>query len=386
MRGPLCVMAFVLAFDRGRSLMPLTAHRISSAVPFAGTYRLIDFVLSNLVNGRVRRIAVLTQYKSNSLNRYLAQAWRLSPLAGDSVAPVPAQMRNGPHWYAGSADAIYQNLDLIREECPQYVCVLSGDHVFRMDPRQLVEFHHAAGAAVTAACPGIHVFSTGALVEAVTRDASDRRSGHDLARDVVPPLADRGEVAVYDFATNQVPGATPCDHGYWRDVSDLDAYHSASMDLVAEQPGFNLWNRQWPIYNWQPQPILPARFSSDGAGRGGQPIDSLVSPGAVIAGGVVRRSVLSPNVVVGEGAVVEDSVLMSGVAVGRGAVVSRAIVDKDVTLQPGARIGVDPEADRDRFHVSKAGVVAIDKWRNVASEVGSAPWREPACAHPIWIV
>jgi glucose-1-phosphate adenylyltransferase len=329
---------------------------------------LIDLVLSNLVNGHVRRIAVLTQYKSHSLNRHVAQAWRLSPLVGDSVALVPAQMRNGPHWYAGSADAIHQSLDMIREECPEYVCVFGGELVLRIDPRQLVEFHRASGAAVTATCSGIYVFSTGALIEAVTRDAANPWSDHDLGRSVVPLLADRGEVALYDFSTNEVPGATARDHGYWRDIADLDTYYDASMDLVAERPAFNLYNRQWPMYNWQPQPILPARCSLDGTGRRGQVIDSLVSPGVVVAGGSVRRSVVSPDVVVGDGAVVEDSVLMSRVVVGRGAVVCRAIVDKDVTIPPGARIGLDPKADRLRFHVSKRGVVAIGKRQPVPDE------------------
>jgi glucose-1-phosphate adenylyltransferase len=399
------VIALVLAFGQGRRLMPLTADRARSAVPFGGMYRLIDFALSNLVNGRIGRIAVLTQYKSHSLNRHIAMAWQLSPMVGEAVTTVPAQMRVGPHWFSGSADAIYQNLYLLREMCPDHVCVLPSDHVYRMDPSQLVEEHRARGTAATVAVvrvpieraigadvveldrrgrvtsvrsrsadphplsgaprqafvsTGICVFRAGALAEAVTRDASNPWSRHDLGT-VLGTLAERGEVAAYDLASNQVPGSTPHDHGYWREIGDLDSYFETSMDLVARQPAFNLYNRQWPIYGWQPQPLAPATFTPDAMGRRGQAIDCLVSPGVAVAGGTVQRSILSPDVVVRESAHVEDCVLMNRVEVGRGAVLSRAIVDKDVRIPPGFRLGVDGEPDRDRFHVSKGGVVVIGK-------------------------
>jgi glucose-1-phosphate adenylyltransferase len=408
------VIALVLAFGQGRRLMPLTADRARSAVPFAGTYRLVDFALSNLVNGRIGRIAVLTQYKSHSLNRHIAMAWQLSPMVGETVTTVPAQMRMGPHWYAGSADAIYQNLYLLRETCPDHVCVVPSDHVYRMDPRQLIAEHRAGGAAATVAVvrvpierangadvveldrrgrvravrwrpadlqpqaeeprqafvsTGICVFRAGSLAEAVTRDASSPWSRHDLGT-VLGALAERGEVAAYDLARNEVPGSTPHDHGYWREVGDLDRYFETSMDLVSRQPAFNLYNRQWPIYGWQPQPLVPATFTPDAMGRRGQAIDCLVSPGVVVAGGLVQRSILSPDVVVHESAHVEDCVLMNRVEVGRGAVLCRAIVDKDVRIPPGFRLGVDGDPDRDRFHVSKGGVVAIAK-RQVVEQPGA---------------
>jgi glucose-1-phosphate adenylyltransferase len=399
------VIALVLAYGQGRRLMPLTADRARSAVPFGGTYRLIDFALSNLVNGRIGRIAVLTQYKSHSLNRHIAMAWQLSPMVGEAVTTVPAQMRMGPHWFAGSADAIYQNLYLLRETCPDHVFVLPSDHVYRMDPRQLIQEHHADGAAATVAVvrvpierttgadvveldrrgrvtavrpqsvdpkrlpagpgqafvsTGICVFRAGTLAEAVTRDASNPWSRHDLGT-VLGWLAERGGVAAYDLARNQVPGSTPNDHGYWQQIGDLDNYFEASMELVSRQPAFNLYNRQWPIYGWQPQPLAPATFTPDAVGRRGQAIDCLVSPGVLVAGGTVRRSILSPDVVVQESAHVEDCVLLNRVEVGRGAVLCRAIIDKDVRIPPGFRLGADGDPDRRRFHVSKGGVVAIAK-------------------------
>jgi glucose-1-phosphate adenylyltransferase len=403
------MIALVLAFGRGRRLMPLTAHRARAAVPFGGTYRLIDFALSNLINGRVSRIAVLTQYKSNSLNRHIAQAWQLSPMLGEGVTVVPAQMRMGPHWYAGSADAVHQNLHLIEEARPDDVCILPSDHVYRMDPRQLLEEHRASGAGVTVAAvrapieraalgdvveldrrgrvtavrarpadpgplpgaplqalvsTGICVFRTSTLVEAVTRDASNPWSRHDLGT-VLGALAGRGEVAVYDLARNQVPGSTRLDHGYWQEVGDLDSYFDASMDLTSRQPGFNLYNREWPIHGWHLRPTPPATVTIGGPGRRGEAARCLVSPGVVVSGGSVQRSILSPDVVVHESAIVEDCVLLNRVEVGRGAVLRRAIVDKDVKIPPGFRLGADVESARDRFHVTSAGVVAIGKRQTV---------------------
>jgi glucose-1-phosphate adenylyltransferase len=409
-RDELHVMAMVLAGGQGSRLQPLTADRAKPAVPFGGTYRLIDFALSNLVNGGVRKIVVLTQYKSHSLDRHIAQMWRLSPMLGNYVATVPAQMRTGPRWFAGSADAVYQNLNLVNDERPDCICVFGADHIYRMDPRQMIEHHLTSGAGVTLAgirvpieqapsfgiiepdvagrvlrfrekptdptpvpgspgdayaSMGIYVFSTRSLVDAVTEDAEQTDSKHDLGGSIIPLLVGRGEASVYDFMRNEVPGVTQREVGYWRDVGDLDSYYDASMDLVAVDPVFNLYNREWPILNWMPLGSPPAKFVFDDEGRRGMAMDSLVSPGVIVSGGTVRRSILSPDVRVNTGAVVEGCVLMDGVQVGRGAIVRRAIVDKHVLVPPGARIGVDPDLDESRFTVSRSGVVAIGKGQPV---------------------
>ena len=412
-RNSLHVMAMVLAGGQGTRLQPLTADRAKPAVPFGGMYRLIDFALSNLANGEVRKIVVLTQYKSHSLDRHIAQMWRLSPMLGNYVATVPAQMRLGPRWFAGSADAVFQNLNLVYDERPDHICVFGADHIYRMDPRQMIDHHVASGAGVTLAgirvpiaqapafgiiepdrsgrvlafrekpadptpvpgspehayaSMGIYVFSTGALVEAVTADAGNPESKHDLGGSIVPWLVEGGRASVYDFSTNHVPGSSERERGYWRDVGDLDSYHEASMDLVAVEPVFNLYNREWPIYNWQPASVPPAKFVFDDEGRRGQALDSIVSPGVIVSGGTVRRSVLSPDVVVEAGALVEGCVLMDGVEVGSGAVVRNAIIDKNVVVPTGARIGVDPERDRRRFVVSPGGIIAIGKGREIPPE------------------
>jgi glucose-1-phosphate adenylyltransferase len=405
------VIAMVLAGGQGTRLQPLTADRAKPAVPFGGIYRLIDFALSNLVNGQVRKIVVLTQYKSHSLDRHIAQLWRLAPQLGNYVATVPAQMRLGPRWFAGSADAIYQNLNLVTDERPDHVIVLGADHIYRMDPRQLLEHHMRSGAGLTLAgipvpieqatafgiieadhtgrvrafrekpadptaipgdaayayaSMGIYAFSTTALVDAVTRDAADPASKHDLGGSLVPMLVERGEAAVYDFAANEVPGATPRDRGYWRDVGDLDSYYEASMDLIAPDPIFNLYNGEWPIYGWWPT-LPPAKFVFDTEGRRGQALDSMVCSGVIVSGGTVRRSILSPDVSVHTGALVEGCVLMDGVDVGRGAVIRNAIIDKNVVVPPGAEVGVDVAGDRRRYHVSKGGIAAIGKGQTISA-------------------
>ena len=396
----------VLAGGEGKRLAPLTADRAKPAVPFGGDYRLIDFALSNLVNAGYLRIAVLTQYKSHSLDRHLSQAWRLSPLLGNYVTPMPAQMRRGPRWFVGSADAIYQNFNLIRDERPDYIIVFGADHIYRMDPRQMVEQHLDSGAAVTVAAirapieqadqfgvietasdgrridafrekptdakpladapdqvyasMGNYVFTTEALIDVVTDDAKDETSNHDIGGNLIPMLVARGEARVYDFAANHVPGATERDSGYWRDVGTLDAYYDAHMDLISVTPIFNLYNHHWPILTWL-DPLPPAKFVFDEDGRRGHALDSMVCAGVVLSGGVARRSILSPGVHLHSYAEVEDSILMHGVDIGRGAVVRRAIIDKDVRIGRGARIGVDPEADRERFKVSAGGIVVIPK-------------------------
>jgi len=400
------VLTMVLAGGEGKRLAPLTLDRAKPAVPFGGNYRLIDFALSNLVNAGYRRIVVLTQYKSHSLDRHIAVTWSLSPLLGNYVTPVPAQMRRGPRWFAGSADAIYQNFNLLHDERPEYVIVFGADHIYRMDPRQMVDHHIESGAGVTVAAlrapiaqadqfgvietapdgrriaafrekpkdakglpdapdqvfasMGNYVFSADALVDVVTRDAEDPGSKHDVGGNLIPMLVERGEAQVYDFSENEVPGATPRDHGYWRDVGTLDAFHEAHMDLISVDPVFNLYNLEWPILTWH-EPLPPAKFVFAEEERMGHALDSMVCAGVVVSGGEVRRSVLSPSVHIHSHAAIEGCVLMPGVVVGRGAVVRNAIVDKNVQIEPGAQVGVDPEADRERFTVSDGGIAVIGK-------------------------
>jgi glucose-1-phosphate adenylyltransferase len=404
------VFGIVLAGGEGKRLAPLTADRAKPAVPFGGNYRLIDFALSNLVNAGMRRIVVLTQYKSHSLDRHVSTTWNLSPLLGNYVTPVPAQMRRGPFWFSGSADAIYQNFNLLYDERPDYVCVFGADHIYRMDPSQMIDQHIAGGAAVTVAAlrapldqadqlgvietaadrvtisafrekptdavglpdapdqvfasMGNYVFTTSALIDAVTADAADEGSKHDMGGSIVPMLVARGEAQVYDFSKNIVPGETERDKGYWRDVGTIDAFYDAHMDLISISPIFNLYNREWPILT-RPDPLPPAKFVFDDEERRGQALDSMVCAGVVISGATARRSVLSPGVRLHSFAEVEDSVLFQDVDVGQNAVVHRAIVDKNVRIAPGAQIGVDPEADRRRFHISEGGIVVIGKGETV---------------------
>ncbi|MFL5860132.1 MAG: glucose-1-phosphate adenylyltransferase [Solirubrobacteraceae bacterium] len=409
------VFAIVLAGGEGKRLSPLTLDRAKPAVPFGGNYRLVDFALSNLVNAGYRRIVVLTQYKSHSLDRHISTTWRLSPLLGNYVAPVPAQMRRGPYWFQGSADAIYQNLNLLRDEKPDAVIVFGADHIYRMDPEQMVRQHTESGASVTVAAirvpieqadqfgiietaadgrtitafrekpkdavglpdaphqvyasMGNYVFSTKTLVEAVTLDAETRDSSHDMGGNIIPMLVESRSAHVYDFSTNEVPGATDRDRGYWRDVGTLDAFYDAHMDLISVHPVFNLYNMEWPILTL-PEPLPPAKFVFADEGRTGHALDSMVCSGVIISGATVTKSVLSPSVHLHSCATIDGSVLFSGVEVGRNAVVRNAILDKDVSVEPGAEIGVDLEADREAgFTVSDGGVVVIPKGTNVQTRV-----------------
>jgi glucose-1-phosphate adenylyltransferase len=396
----------VLAGGEGKRLAPLTHDRAKPAVPFGGSYRLVDFALSNLVNAGYLRIAVLTQYKSHSLDRHITTTWRMSTLLGNYVTPVPAQMRRGRHWFAGSADAIFQNLNLVYDESPRHVIVFGADHIYRMDPRQMVEQHVASGAGVTVAAirvpvtqanafgvietaadgrriaafrekpsdpvglpdapdqvyasMGNYVFSRDALVEAVCHDAEDEGSNHDVGGDIIPRLVARGQAEVYDFARNEVPGSTEGDRGYWRDVGTLDAYYEAHMDLVSVQPSFNLYNLEWPILTSH-RPLPPAKLVLNDPGRTGQAIDSMLGAGVIVSGGVVRRSVLGSGVRIHSYCEVEGSVLLDDVEIGRGAIVRNAILDKNVRVEPGARLGVDLALDRARYTVSENGVVVIGK-------------------------
>jgi glucose-1-phosphate adenylyltransferase len=395
------VLGIVLAGGEGKRLMPLTADRAKPAVPFGGSYRLIDFVLSNLVNAEYVRICVLTQYKSHSLDRHITTAWSTSRLLGNYITPVPAQQRLGPRWYTGSADAIFQSLNLINDERPEYVVVFGADHVYRMNPREMVQAHIESGAGVTVAgirvpraqgsefgiieaaadgetisrflekpadpppipgdpdhvyaSMGNYVFTTETLIDALRADSEDDTSVHDMGGNIIPMLTKSGQARVYDFQRNHVPGVTDRDRGYWRDVGSIDAYHEAHMDLVSVHPVFNLYNNQWPIRT-DMLPLPPAKFV-----EGGSAHESMVGVGSIIAGGHVRTSVVASGIRVGQGAYVEGSVILDGVEIGRNAVVRNAILDKNTVVPDGAQIGVDLVRDKEIYHVSQGGIVVLGK-------------------------
>ncbi|MBI5161816.1 MAG: glucose-1-phosphate adenylyltransferase [Micrococcales bacterium] len=406
------IFGIVLAGGEGKRLMPLTADRAKPAVPFAGGYRLIDFALSNLVNSGLRQIVVLTQYKSHSLDRHVSQTWRLTGMLGAYVASVPAQQRLGKRWFSGSADAILQSLNLLRDENPDIVVVVGADHVYRMDFGQMIDAHIASGAGATVAAirqpialadqfgvievsdddptrigafrekptdakgladaphevlasMGNYVFDADLLMDAVIRDGDLPTSKHDMGGDIVPDFVARGDAGVYDLNRNEVPGSTERDKFYWRDVGTIESFYEAHQDLISALPVFNLYNEAWPILNQQLN-SPPAKFVRDERGAAGTAIDSIVSLGVVVVGGNVERSVLGPWAKVASGAYVVDSVVFERAVIGAGATVRRAILDKGVVVSPGASIGVDPDADRARgFTVTDSGITVVGKGERV---------------------
>ena len=407
------LLAFVMAGGKGERLYPLTKDRAKPAVPFGGIYRIIDFTLSNCINSGIRRIHVLTQYKSISLDRHLKMGWNIfhSEL-GEYIDVIPAQQRVGDTWYRGTADAIYQNIYSIEAEKPDQVLILAGDHIYKMDYSKLLDYHLAKSADLTVALikmpkeksdqlgviqvdsdmrmiglqekpahpitisgepnliyasMGIYVFNRIHLEEELVRDAGQANSSHDFARDVIPAMLGRYRVYGYDFGSSVEEGLP-----YWRDVGTIDAYWEANMDLIQVTPVFNLYDQKWPIRTYHEQyPPVKTVFAKEEEGRVGLALDSLISNGCIISGGRVERSILSPGVRVNSFSLATDSVLMEGVNVGRYAKVHRVIIDKDVRIPQGVEIGYDLEEDRKHFHVTESGIVVVAKGTTIPSQ--SAP-------------
>lgn len=400
----------VLAGGKGTRLYPLTKNRAKPAVPFGGKYRIVDFVLSNLVNSGVYSTFVLTQFKSQSLLQHLRDTWQFgSLLPYQFIIPVPAQMRSPDEtWYQGTADAIYQNMDLIKRADPDLVLVFGADHIYRMNIRDMIEFHNAKDADVTvAAFPmakelaaefgvvevtpegriidfhekrsdaptipddpekvfasmGNYVFTADVLMRELVADAANETSSHDFGKDILPDLVQRAKVYAYDFRENRIPGDPPSVLPYWRDVGTIDAYYQASMDLRAVIPDLNLYNTQWPLGSTR-ELYPPAKFVFDQDGRRGHAIDSIISSGCILSGGVALNSVLGRAVRIHSGAVVESSVLFDNCDIGRYARVRGAILDKNVHVPEGAAIGYDLEKDRSSYFVSENGIVVVEGVRS----------------------
>jgi glucose-1-phosphate adenylyltransferase len=404
------VLAIVLAGGEGKRLYPLTRDRAKPAVPFGGRYRIIDFVLSNFVNSGIFKICVLTQYKSGSLMRHLALGWQLAHQMGHYVAPVPATMNLGREWFRGSADAVFQNLDVLENERPDQVCVFGADHIYQMDVRQMLAFHRDRGADATVAvipvpaaemdqygivdCDGegrivgfrekppvdptaagtrlasmgLYIFECAVLARAVIEDAARADSSHDFGHDVVPALVERGRVLAYDFSRNAIPNMDERHRGYWRDVGTIDMYWRTSEDLISVTPILNLYNPEWPIQSaYYPSPPAKFVFSDQEHQRIGIATNSMVSEGCIISGGRVDRSILGPRVRVNSFSEVGESILFDDVEVGRHARVHRAIIDKGVHIPSGMSIGYDEIEDRRRFTVSESGIVVVPKGMDLST-------------------
>jgi len=404
------VLAFVLAGGKGTRLYPLTKERAKPAVPFGGRYRIVDFVLSNLVNSGIYSIYVLVQFKSQSLLQHLREGWESSSLLRNHfIIPVPAQMRSpGEDWYRGTADAIYQNINLIEQAEPHVVAIFGADHIYRMNIREMVEFHVERSAQVTVsaipvekeqsiefgviettedgtitgfhekktdaptmpgdpnrvyASMGNYLFSTKVLLDELRADGEKEHSSHDFGRDILPNLIGRASMFAYDFQTNRIPGDPAGAPVYWRDVGTLDAYFDANMDLRSISPELNLYNRQWPLRT-AGYFDAPAKFIFDADGRRGQALDSIVSGGSILSGGLVRGSVIGRGVRIHSHALVEDSIIFDNCDIGRRARIRRAILDKNVRVPPDAVIGYDLDRDRQFYHVTDSGIVVIEGHRS----------------------
>ncbi len=395
------VLAMILAGGRGERLYPLTRDRAKPAVPFGAIYRIIDFTLSNCINSDVRRIYILTQYKSTSLHRHIQFGWNiLSVPLGEFIGVIPAQQRMGEQWYQGTADAIFQNIYLLQQDKPDHVLILSGDHIYKMDYRKMIAFHLEKGGDLTVAAirmnrtlsrefgvievdgdrrivgfeekpeipktvpgdpegilasMGVYVFDTETLVRRLIEDARSE-SSHDFGKDVIPRMIQKDRVFAFDFREGDQGGT-----GYWRDVGTIDAYFDANMDLVSVTPHLNLYDFQWPILTYQ-VPFPPAKTVLEEEGRTGTALNSILSSGCIISGGSIRRTILSPRVRVHSFAKVEDSILLEGVEAGRHTRIRRAIIDKEVQIPPGMEIGYNLEEDAKRFTVTGSGIVVVPKW------------------------
>ena len=401
-------LVMILAGGEGKRLYPLTKDRAKPAVPFGGRYRIIDFVLNNFINSGFYKIKVLTQYKSDSLNKHITRGWALSPFLNQYVDLCPAQMRTGNDWYRGTADAIYQNIFHITDEDPRYVCIFGGDHIYKMKVSQMLDFHKEKKADLSiSAIPipieeasefgimevdddwrlvnfvekpqtkpksipghpelclasmGNYIFDKEILLDSLNKDANIESSHHDFGKDVIPMMLSEGKnIYVYNFSSNSFPGMTPAEQGYWRDVGSIDAYWQANMDLLAYSPELNLYSKEWPLrkfnYNYP-----PAKFVWEEGDRVGMATNSMVSEGCIISGGGLSHCVLSPKVRINSYSSVTDSILMEQVEVGRYSQIRKAIIDKNVVIPPHTKIGFDREEDLKRgFHVSAGGVTVVPK-------------------------
>jgi glucose-1-phosphate adenylyltransferase len=398
------VLGIVLAGGKGTRLHPLTKERAKPAVPFGGKYRIIDFVLSNFINSGIYSVYVLTQFRSQSLLQHLSEGWQFGGLLKSQfVIPVPAQMRAGEIWYQGTADAIYQNINLVEQSDPHVVAIFGGDHVYRMNISSMIDYHVHKNAEVTvAAIPvdkrhatefgvveassdghivafheknpdaptmpgdpervlasmGNYIFSSRTLLRLLHEDAAIPESNHDFGRDILPKLAGNAEMFAYDFQTNRIPGEPADAQPYWRDVGTIDAYFEANMDLRSVSPALNLFNREWPVRSTS-YSDPPAKFTFDEENRRGQAIDSIVSGGCILSGGMVRNSVLGRGVRVHSGAMVDECVIMDSCDIGRRSKLHRAILDKNVRVPEDAIIGFDLERDRQYHHVTESGIVVV---------------------------
>ncbi len=402
------VLAMILAGGQGKRLYPLTKDRAKPAVPFGGRYRIIDFVLNNFVNSGFYKIKILTQYKSDSLNKHISRGWNLCPSIDQYVDLVPAQMRTDGNWYKGTADAIYQNKNQITDENYSHVCVFGGDHIYKMDVRQMLDYHIQKNADLTIssiaipielageygiievdenwrlqnfiekpktkpkhipndptkclASMGNYIFKPEKLIEELEYDAFDEDSSHDFGKNIIPNmLKNNSKIYIYNFSSNTFQGMLPAEQGYWRDVGNVDSYFMANMDLLAYSPELNLYSQQWPLrtYNYN---FPPAKFIWDEDERVGVAKNSLVSEGCIISGGCISGCVLSPNVRINSYSSVVDSILMENVTIGRHSQINRAIIDKNVNIPPYTEIGYNKEEDTKRgFYVSQGGITVVPK-------------------------